>query len=91
MVEIYLDSSLNAEVTEELLRHIYTGKVESLGKIADKLILAAHIYELPELKKICEKLLFSNIQTANAIQMYDIGVEVGSHKISKRAFAVMKA
>jgi hypothetical protein len=90
ITEINLDNSTSPEVVQELLQYIYTGKV-SLEKMTDKLILAAHKYEFPELKKMCEKSLYPKIKMENAIQMYSIGHEVGSHKIVRRAFAIMKA
>jgi speckle-type POZ protein len=87
---IHLDDGLPHDVMTEMLRYIYTGRANSMDKLAPKMIIAAHKYELPELKRLCEKILFSKIRPNNAIEMYSLGHEVSSTVLTRKAFAVMK-
>ena len=54
-------SNLTFDLLNQVLQFIYTGKVEFGSSVDTKLITAAHIYEIPELKKICEEFLIKNI------------------------------
>ena len=61
-------SDLSFKVATELLRFIYTKKVENLDDVAHDLLKAAHKYEIPELGNICEKSLCKNINLTNALK-----------------------
>ncbi|CAG7724678.1 unnamed protein product [Allacma fusca] len=86
-----LGDEIGADVVEELIRYTYTGKVEAIEEIADRLIVTADKYELPNLKALCESVLTQQVRMENAIQMYTLGNEVKSSKLTRKAFAVMKA
>lgn len=88
---IDLGEDIGADVVEELIRYVYTGRVEAIEEIADRLVAAADKYELPNLKMLCESVLTQQVRMENAIQMYTLGDEVHSARLKRRAFAIMKA
>ena len=53
---------------KELFRFMYSGKVNDLDEIAIDLLIAAEKYHLNSLKDICEKHLYSDISTNNAVE-----------------------
>ncbi|XP_065222352.1 speckle-type POZ protein-like isoform X1 [Planococcus citri] len=61
---------MDEEVLRAMLRYIYTGKYENLGKLADKLFVAAAKYGLEGLKKICERTLCETLTAENADDMF---------------------
>lgn len=81
---------IGSDVVEEMIRYMYTGKVEDIEEIADRLIVAATTYGFPALKKQCESVLIKQVKTDNAFNMYELGAEVGSMRLKRRAFTVMK-
>ncbi|KAH9387895.1 hypothetical protein TYRP_009094 [Tyrophagus putrescentiae] len=52
-----------AEVFQDLLRYIYTGKVQSLDRLAVELLQAAVHFQIPSLVAICEQSLAANLST----------------------------
>lgn len=54
------------EVVEELLKFIYSGKVNNLAKVAKDLLSAADKYELPQLSELCEQFLMSDLSVESA-------------------------
>ena len=63
---------MSYEVVKEMFRFIYTKKIEFLHDIAHELILAAHKYCIPGLKKVCEESLCKNITLENALELLKI-------------------
>ncbi|XP_065206322.1 speckle-type POZ protein B-like [Planococcus citri] len=57
---------IEENVLKELLRYIYTGKVEKLEDLAGGLLAAADKYDLTELKDMCEIELIENLSIENA-------------------------
>jgi len=57
---------LEQDVFQELLKFIYTGKVEKLQNMADDLLAAADRYQLDRLKTMCEEHLSLNLNIDNA-------------------------
>lgn len=53
-------------VLKEMLRFIYTGKVQNLTTMANSLLAAADKYDLERLKVMCEEALCSNLTIENA-------------------------
>ena len=59
----------NREVMTEVLRYIYTGKVNNLETMAVELLKAAVKYELEELKSISENFLRENLNLQNVVNI----------------------
>ncbi|KAG5671691.1 hypothetical protein PVAND_001876 [Polypedilum vanderplanki] len=68
----YLDEILIEDIKKdvmlELLRYIYTKKVENLDKVSLELIYAAQKYDLPDLISICIANLIKNVSKLNVFQ-----------------------
>ncbi|XP_044743660.1 speckle-type POZ protein-like [Chrysoperla carnea] len=60
---------VNYEILHELLKFIYTGKVENLETMAGEILAAAEKYALDRLKRLCEKELCANLSTGNAAEI----------------------
>lgn len=85
-----LGEKIGSDAVEEILRYIYTGKIEDIDEIADSLIIAAFKYGFPQLKYECESALLKQVGTANAFAMYSLAIEVKADRLQKKAFKVMK-
>lgn len=59
-------------VMKEVIRFMYTDKVDMLDPIAGELLIAADYYDLPELKGICLKSLESNVNLNNFVYSLQI-------------------
>ena len=57
-----------ADVFEELLHYIYTGKIENLDTNAEGLFAAADKYGIDQLKSLCELELVGQLNATNALQ-----------------------
>lgn len=57
---------MDEETLGELLSFVYTGKLESVPKLANNLIAAANKFELHGLKTMCENILSNNLAIDNA-------------------------
>lgn len=60
---------IDENVLDEMLRFIYTGKVEMLEELAGGLLAAADKYGLERLKNMCEEVLLKNLSTDTAVEM----------------------
>jgi len=58
-------TDVEADVLQEMLRFIYTGKSTQLTRMADDLLAAADKYALDRLKVMCEEALCSSLSTDN--------------------------
>ncbi|XP_034482070.1 speckle-type POZ protein-like [Drosophila innubila] len=56
----------NFDVVSELIRFIYTGKVQKLNELSGELLAAADKYQLDDLKTICAKFMDDNLSIDNA-------------------------
>lgn len=81
---------IGSDVVDKLIRYMYTGRVEDIDEIADRLLVAATTYGFPALKRYCESVLIKQVKTENAFSFYELGVEVNSMRLKRRAFNVMK-
>lgn len=70
MKEKLLNKVVISDVTEtvlrEILRFIYTGRVQNLPNMADSLLAAADKYDLGRLKVMCEEALCGSLTVENA-------------------------
>ena len=64
--ELTIDD-IEEKVFEELLRSIYTSKLNGINDVGDKLIVAAEKYQLNRLKEECEDALINNISIDNCL------------------------
>lgn len=62
-------TDIDAEVMQEVLRFVYTGKVNNLRILASELLDAADKYELNGLKAVCEEVIanYLNVENIGAI------------------------
>ncbi|KAL6953837.1 hypothetical protein U1Q18_046967 [Sarracenia purpurea var. burkii] len=65
-------TDIRENVMEEMLRYIYTGKVENLDEMAYDLFEAADKYDLAELKAMCENVLCNNLSVDSAAKTLDL-------------------
>lgn len=68
------------EVVEEVLRFVYSNKVENLEELAFKLYRAASDFDLGTLKRICYNYILLNLSTENAVEAYTTAQHVGAPK-----------
>ncbi|CAG0905770.1 unnamed protein product, partial [Cyprideis torosa] len=84
-------NDISAEVIEELLRFMYTGKVASIEKVSEDLFSAAAKYDLKSLQGICEKqLAYSLTQSGDKLFTSGLHSDV-TLLVEDRKFAVHKA
>ncbi|KAJ8683076.1 hypothetical protein QAD02_018868 [Eretmocerus hayati] len=60
---------LDAEVMEELIYYIYTGKTKNLSKIPRELFEAAHKYQIHDLEEKCKEHVIFNLNFENAVDV----------------------
>jgi speckle-type POZ protein len=58
-------SDIDATVLLEMLRYVYTGRVENLEANTSSLIMAAEKYDMKDLKNLCTSSLIKSLSTAN--------------------------
>ena len=63
----------DADVLEDLLRFMYSNKVNNLESNASRLLIAANKYNITSLKVLCEEFLSSNINVHNAANLLQLG------------------
>ena len=90
MTTVEIQDDVEPKIVEEMLRYIYTGQIESIDQVSDKLILLSYKYVLPNLTKLCEATLLSSVTVKNAMEVYALGKEIMSSKLTSKAFTVMK-
>eukprot|EP00088_Acartia_fossae_P068928 TRINITY_DN8858_c0_g1_i1.p1 TRINITY_DN8858_c0_g1~~TRINITY_DN8858_c0_g1_i1.p1 ORF type:complete len:394 (+),score=91.00 TRINITY_DN8858_c0_g1_i1:45-1226(+) len=60
---------LDADVVQDMIKYIYSGRTTSLSTKADRLLSAAEKYDLRELKGMCETSLCDTIHTENVLDL----------------------
>jgi speckle-type POZ protein len=58
-------NDIKGKVLQEMLRFMYTGKIEDVKANASALIFAAEKYDIKELKDLCVSSLIKNLSTTN--------------------------
>ncbi|XP_065224904.1 speckle-type POZ protein B-like [Planococcus citri] len=76
---------MNEEVLRAMLRYIYTGKCENLGKLADKLFVAAAKYGLDGLRQICEQKLCETLSAEKAEDMFVFAKKHHANELKSKA------
>ncbi|XP_065205330.1 speckle-type POZ protein B-like [Planococcus citri] len=60
---------MSAEIMDEFLRYIYTGKCNNLQKVAEDLLAVASKYSLDRLKMICAEEVYKTLSVENAAKI----------------------
>ena len=62
-------NDIKLDVFQELLRFMYTGKVEKINELTVDIFKAAHFYQIEHLKLLCENVLRTTLTVENAIDI----------------------
>jgi speckle-type POZ protein len=81
---------IDGETMLELLRFIYTNKVENLTKLAQNLIYAAEKYDIPELKLICAQKLIDQITNDNVFENLVLADRLGEEGLLQKCMVFIK-
>ena len=76
-------SDIAYQVFNEMLRFIYTRKVELLSDVAPELIFVAHRYGIRDLKEVCEVTLCKNINLNNSLMLLIIADSYNAKELKK--------
>lgn len=88
---VYIND-IKAEIFEEMLRFIYTGKVSEYFQVfALELFEAAHKYEIEDLMEICKNAISENLSDENAADFLNMAVVYDfDENLKKEAFSLLK-
>ncbi|XP_023313627.1 protein roadkill-like [Trichogramma pretiosum] len=82
---------ISHEAAVEMLRYVYTGRVENEEiSLTIDLLAAADKYQLQELKDKCEKILSTNLSSGNAIEVLTIADKYDMSGLKKDAIHLVK-
>lgn len=59
----------DSQTVEDILTHIYGGRIENMDEKAGKLLAAADQYDLSHLKRECEELVCRNLNIGNCLDL----------------------
>jgi len=80
-----------AQVFQELLRFIYTGKCENLQSVSKGLLVAAEKYQIHKLKSVCEQDLIKQINGRNVTRLLVLAHLQGARRLEMRALEFFDA
>lgn len=75
---------LSIDTVKDMLRYMYTGKIQDLNTRSPHLLEAADKYQLSELKEMCEETLSANLSVENSLE-YLVLADLHSAKELKEA------
>ncbi|XP_065223722.1 speckle-type POZ protein-like isoform X1 [Planococcus citri] len=81
---------MDDEVFRAMLQYIYTGKVDNLDQLAERLFVAATKYGLDELRKICEQSLCKTLSAEKAEDMFVFAKKHHANELKSRALELIK-
>ena len=84
-------TDIKYEVFQELLRFIYTGKIENIDIVANDLLVAADKYVISELLIMCEQYLQSNLSLDNVIDMLVLADNHNANNLRQSAIKLFTA
>ena len=67
--KITIDSAIEAGTVNDMLTHIYGGKIENMEEKCGKLLAASDQYDLKHLKRHCEELLCRTLNITNCLDL----------------------
>jgi speckle-type POZ protein len=74
----------------EIMRYIYTGKVQNLDKLASQILVAADKYDLKKLKKLCEYELFNQLTKDNVFELLILADRYDIQKLEENCLDILK-
>ncbi|XP_065219682.1 speckle-type POZ protein-like [Planococcus citri] len=77
-------------VFEEILRYIYAGKSEKLETMVAQLLEAADMFDLDELKLVCEQELMKSLSTETAVDVLILADRYDAKNLKTRAINYIK-
>jgi len=66
---------------KEILRFVYTDKVEDMEKNAVQLLILADKYDIEDLAVVCENYLLEKLTVQNAMEMFDLSHIAGGREL----------
>ncbi|PSN33840.1 hypothetical protein C0J52_16840 [Blattella germanica] len=78
---------LSEAMLQEVLRYIYTDRVDNLDTIASQLLCAADKYHLPGLKLLCERSLMETITPESVANLLLLADQYGCDSLKRSALA----
>jgi len=79
-----------SDLVQEMLRYMYTNKVENLKNLAVDLLPIADMYELEHLKEMCVAAVHSNIAVESVVAVYRLAALHSVESIKTRAADFIK-
>ncbi|CAB3385803.1 Hypothetical predicted protein [Cloeon dipterum] len=83
-------SDLTAENLQEILRYIYTGRVDNLDSVAASLLAAGVKYELPGLTCLCERALLDTMDAESVAARLLLADEFNCETLKRGALAFIE-
>ena len=80
-----------SKIVRELLRFMYTGKVENMDAIYFELFKLAHAYLVEDLQGMCEHFMIRHAKLENAVDMYTFGKKYELPLVTNRAKQILAA
>jgi speckle-type POZ protein len=81
---------IDGTTMNELLRFIYTQKVENLDTLASKILYAAEKYDLPPLKSICVLKLIEQLSEQNVFESLVLADRFNEEKMLRDCMELIK-
>ena len=78
---------LNLKVVKEMLRYMYTHKINEIEKIVEELLAVADKYMLNELKSICESNLIESLSNSNICDRMLIANKYDLYNLKKKTIS----
>lgn len=78
-------TDLESDAVLEMLRFIYTGKVQQMEKVNKMVLAAADKYNIADLKESCEKSLCNSMTVDNVCSLLLLARDRVSHELKRRA------
>lgn len=75
----------SAEVVQDMVRYIYTGKIRNVDNIVDLYAISSQ-YWITGLQQLCQEIIIENIDESNMIEVLKIGHMYSSQRMKQAAF-----
>ena len=66
---ITISSDIEGDTVQDMLTHIYGGRIDNMEEKAGKLLAASDQYDLRHLKRECEELVCRSLNIANCLDL----------------------